>query len=48
MILGKALARYFTNTLGIETLKISIMKKLFKTGYLQSIAINMLLMRNAI
>jgi Uncharacterized conserved protein len=43
MILGKALARYFTNTLGIETLKISIMKKLFKTGYLQSIAINMLL-----
>ncbi|QXJ29523.1 tRNA (adenine(9)-N(1))-methyltransferase [Saccharolobus shibatae B12] len=43
MILGKALARYLTNTLGIETLKISTLKKLFKTGYLQSIAINMLL-----
>ncbi|QGA69305.1 tRNA (adenine(9)-N1)-methyltransferase Trm10 [Sulfolobus sp. E11-6] len=43
MILGKALAKYLTNTLGIETLKITTLKKFFKTGYLQSIAINMFL-----
>ncbi|AAK41347.1 tRNA (guanine-N1)-methyltransferase [Saccharolobus solfataricus] len=43
MILGKAFARYLTNTLGVETLKITTLKKFFKTGYLQSIAINMLL-----
>jgi len=43
MILGKTLAKYLSNELNVNSIKIINLKKFFKTGYLQSIAINMLI-----
>ncbi|AOL15560.1 tRNA (guanine-N1)-methyltransferase [Sulfolobus sp. A20] len=43
MILGKAFGKYLRDELGIDSLKVTRLKKVFKTGYLQSIAINMLI-----
>ncbi|MEM0188898.1 MAG: tRNA (guanine-N1)-methyltransferase [Saccharolobus sp.] len=43
MILGRILGKYLRNELGIESLKIVNLKKFYKTSYLQSIGINMIL-----
>ncbi len=43
MILGKAFGKYLRDELGIDSLKVTRLKRDFKTGYLQSIAINMLI-----
>ncbi|WP_338601960.1 tRNA (guanine-N1)-methyltransferase [Sulfolobus tengchongensis] len=40
MILGKIFAKYLKDNFGVESLKLTTLRKFFRTGYLQSIAIN--------